>query len=74
MGVPAMPNFVQLRTVSLGISLLPATHNPLVVGSSPTGPTILKAAHCAVFAFSGRPPLIQSYGHRRDPGLVAPSL
>ena len=27
------------------------THNPLVVGSSPTGPTILKAAHCAAFVF-----------------------
>ena len=26
-------------------------HNPLVVGSSPTGPTILKAAHCAAFVF-----------------------
>ena len=28
-------------------------HNPLVVGSSPTGPTKLKAAHCAAFVYLG---------------------
>ena len=48
-----MPTYVHLRTVSLEIPGRPATHNPLVVGSSPTGPTILKAAHCAAFVFPG---------------------
>ncbi len=49
-----MPTYVQLRTTSLGIHGRPATHNPLVHGSSPCGPTILKAAHCAAFGFLGR--------------------
>ena len=38
------------------------THNPLVVGSSPTGPTILKAAHCAAFCCLRKKQLDQSYG------------
>lgn len=33
-----MPSFVQLRTISLGIPARPATHNPLVHGSSPCEP------------------------------------
>ena len=43
----------KLRTISLGLLRFQTTHNPLVVGSSPTGPTILKAAHCAAFVFPG---------------------
>ena len=54
-GHPAMPTYVHLRTLSLGIPVRPATHNPLVVGSSPTGPTILKAARCAAFVFLHEP-------------------
>ena len=50
-----MPTYVHLRTISLGIARRPATHNPLVVGSSPTGPTILKAARCAAFVFLHEP-------------------
>ena len=38
-GPPAMPTYVHLRTLSLGIPARPATHNPLVHGSSPCGPT-----------------------------------
>jgi DNA-binding Lrp family transcriptional regulator len=34
-----MPTYVHLRTISLGIPARPATHNPLVHGSSPCGPT-----------------------------------
>ena len=37
--------------ISLGLLRVKQTHNPLVVGSSPTGPTKLKAAHCAAFVF-----------------------
>ena len=39
--------------ISLGLLRVKQTHNPLVVGSSPTGPTKLKAAHCAAFVFPG---------------------
>ena len=39
-------------------------HNPLVVGSSPTGPTNSKAAHCAAFVFLDGPPQIQSESPR----------
>ena len=52
-GPPAMPTYVHLRTISLGIPAGPATHNPLVHGSSPCGPTKLKAAHCAALVVSG---------------------
>jgi len=38
-GPPAMPTYVHLRAISLGIAARPATHNPLVHGSSPCGPT-----------------------------------
>ena len=48
------------------------THNPLVVGSSPTGPTILKAAHCAAFVFLDGPPQIQSESPRPVPRAEAP--
>jgi len=40
----------KLLTVLLGLKPFEATHNPLVHGSSPCGPTIFKAAHCAVFS------------------------
>lgn len=39
----------ELLTVLLGLRRFEATHNPLVLGSNPCGPTTFKAAHCAAF-------------------------
>ena len=43
--------YTKLRPISLGLQRFQATHNPLVHGSSPCGPTTFKAAHCAAFRF-----------------------
>ena len=45
------PGKVEFSSFSPYAGPLITAHNPLVVGSSPTGPTILKAAHCAAFVF-----------------------
>ena len=49
-----MPTYVQLRTTSLGIHGRPATHNPLVHGSSPCGPTKQESRALRGFFVSGR--------------------
>ena len=43
--------YAKLLPVSIDLQRSQATHNPLVHGSSPCGPTNSKAAHCAAFAF-----------------------
>ena len=51
----AFRTYAGLDTIPLGLLRNKLTHNPLVVGSSPTGPTILKAARCAAFVFLHEP-------------------
>ncbi len=48
-----MPTYVHLRTISLGIARRPATHNPLVHGSSPCGPTTFESRALRGFCVSG---------------------
>ena len=48
------------------------THNPLVVGSSPTGPTKLKAAHCAAFVFLGFEKLKPEHCKKVVPSKICP--
>lgn len=51
MRLPANNAYAKLCTASLGLQGLQATHNPLIHGSRPCGPTTFKDAHCAAFVF-----------------------